>query len=146
VQKEIRISIKAVLLGGAADLFLTFLLVSVLSTYVIMRNDLQELRPEILGPQVFNIIHKNPALFAIQVAVGLMSSILGGYIAARIAQQSEIENAVAASMIFVAFGVYSVIAGNSDAVWLNAFSTVITPFFYHLGAQARIKQLAKKDV
>src|SRR4051812_22208984 len=98
VQREIKISVKAVLAGGAADLLSTIVMFSVLSTYIVLKNGFTEERPEILGPLISNIIHKSPVLFGLQTAIGLICSILGGYIAARVAKQDEIENAIAASL------------------------------------------------
>ena len=102
-------------------------------------------KPEILGPQIENAIRDSPVLFGVQTALGLGCSILGGYIAARLAKQDEMENAIAASLISVAVGIYLLIAGDPDSIWLTAFSTAITPFFYRLGAQARIKEVTKKS-
>ncbi len=130
--------------GGLVDLLSTGLLTGLLSAYVMMQKGLTDNKPETLEPQIENAIHSSPVLFGIQTALGLGCSILGGYVAARVAKQDEIENAIAASLIFVSLGVYALIAGSEESIWLNAFSTVITPFFYRLGAQARIRELAKK--
>jgi len=134
IKREIKISIKAVLAGGAADVLGSIILVSLLCTYVALANGMTDGRPEVVAPMIRNIIHKSPLLFGIQTTMGLLCSILGGYIAARIAGEDEVENAIAASLVFVFFGIYALVAGGEDAVWLNAFSTIITPFFYRLGA------------
>jgi len=143
LKKEIKISVKAVLAGGATDVLGSIILVSLLCTYVAIANGMSDGRPEAVAPLIRNIIHKSPLLFGIQTTMGLICSILGGYVAARVAGEDEVENAIAASLIFVVFGIYALVAGGEDAMLLNAFSTVITPFFYRLGAQARIKQLTK---
>lgn len=143
MQREIKISFRAVLAGGAADVLSTIVLFSLLSSYVMITNGFTETKPEILGPQISNAIHNSSILFGFQTVIGLICSILGGYIAARVAKQDEVENAIAASLIFVIFGIYTILADTTDALALNVFSTLITPFFYRLGAQVRIKQLAK---
>jgi len=144
IKKEIKISVKAVLIGGAVDVLGSIVLVSLLCTYVAIANGMSDGRPEAVAAMIRNIIHKSPLLFGIQTTMGLICSILGGYVAARVAGEDEVENAIAASLIFVIFGIYALVAGGEDAVLLNAFSTIITPFFYRLGAQARIKQLTKR--
>ncbi|HVY22015.1 MAG TPA: hypothetical protein VG962_01540 [Steroidobacteraceae bacterium] len=146
MQREIKISFKAILAGCAADVFSTAVLFSVLSYYVMVQKGFKDSSsPEILGLQISNAIHDSPVLFGIQTAIGLGCSILGGYVAGRVAKQDEVENAIAASLIFVAFGIYAIIAGSTDAIALNVFSTLITPFFYRLGAQVRIRQVAKRS-
>jgi len=144
IKREIKISIKAVFAGGAVDVLGSIILISLLCTYVAIANGMSEGRPEVIAPMIRNIIHKSPLLFAIQTTMGLLCSILGGYVAARTAGEDEVENAIAASLIFVVFGIYALVAGGEDAVWLNAFSTIITPFFYRLGAQARMAQIKRK--
>jgi len=144
MKKEIRISIKAVAAGAAADVIGWIILASILFTYLAIGHGMSEARPEVAAPMINNIIHKSPLLFGIQTTIGLVCSIIGGYVAARIAGGDEVENAIATSLIFVVFRLYGLVADGEDEVWLNAFFTIITPFFYRLGAQARIRQLLKR--
>src|SRR5690348_6389661 len=101
LKREIKISIKAVLLGGGVDLLLSLVLSSLVSTYVAITNGLSDDKPEVVWTMVRNIIHQSPLLFGISTALGLISSMLGGYVAARIAGEDEVENAIAASLVFV---------------------------------------------
>ncbi len=144
MQRTVKISIKAILAGGAADLLSTAVFSGLLASYIVIHNGITETRPEILGPRINDLIHASTVLFGAQTVIGITCSILGGYVAARVAKQDEIVNAIAASLTFVGLGIYTLIFGSEESALLNAFSTLITPFFYRMGAQVRVKQVAKR--
>lgn len=145
MQREIKISFKAILAGCAADVFSTRLLFGLLGWFVVLKYGFNETNPQIFVPQIVNAIGKSPVLFGINTMIGLVCSILGGYVAARVAKQNEVENAIAASLVVVTFDVYVILVGDPSSLALNVFFTLITPFFYRLGAQARIQQIAKRS-
>src|SRR5438132_13597391 len=72
MKKEIKISIKAVLAGGAVDVLGSIILVSLLCTYVAIVNGMSDGKPEMVAPLIRNIIHKSPVLFGIQTTMGLI--------------------------------------------------------------------------
>jgi hypothetical protein len=56
-------------------------------------------------------VYANPTLHAVQLFIGVASSLLGGYVAARIAKRDEILNGALSSLLCPAIGVYSLSSG-----------------------------------
>lgn len=140
MKREISISFMAILAGCFTDLVLTNVLMIMFGVYLEIMLGMTEARPEVIEYVLSGAIHKSPLLFAIQTTIGLGCSIFGGYVTARVAGEDEVENAIAASLISVLLGVYGLIFGSRDLFWMGAFFTAITPLFYRLGAQVRVRQ------
>lgn len=142
-KREVSISLAAVLAGAVTDFFVTNVVLAIFANMVAVGYNVTNARPDWAEYVVLNAIRGNPALFATQTLLGIACSILGGYVAARIAGEDEIENAFAASLISVALNVYIMVAGDHSELPLNIFFTLITPLFYRLGAQIRVVQRSK---
>lgn len=145
-KREVSISLAAVLAGAVADFFVTNVLFVIFANLVAIGYDVTNARPDWAEYVVVNAIRDNPILFAGQTLLGIACSVLGGYIAARVAGIDEVENAFAASLLTVALNVYIMIAGDHSGLPLNIYFTLITPLFYRLGAQIRLVQLSRRKV
>lgn len=140
MKREFRISLAAVFIGGLVDVISTNLLVNFLFAYVVIDKGFPVDKIAEIFPQISNIIHSSSILFAVQTVFELLGSILGGYVAARIAGEDEVPNAIAASIVMVAIGIFEIITGPVESIPLAGFGIVITPWFYRLGALVRVQQ------
>ncbi len=130
------VSSKAVVVGGLADVLLSSVLGVPFSMYVMWSRGLIGLPQSEMAPALLSAVHNSPGLFAIQIVIGVGCSVLGGYIAARIARSSVILNGVLASWLCVAIGIYSVASGEeSQALAVHLLLIAITPIAYLVGAR-----------
>lgn len=130
-----KFSIKGVVIGGVADVVLSGLLGIPFTIYVIANMGLSSQPKDQLSAAVIGAIHNSPGLYAIQLFIGLVSSVIGGYIAARIAKRDEFMNGVLASWLCVGIGVYSLVTGkDSQPLPVHLGLIAITPLCYVLGA------------
>ena len=87
-----KLSIKGVLIGSAADLIGSIVLGLPFALYSMSRLDLVNTPKDQVGPTITAAIHANIPLYFGQITVGLMCSVLGGYVAAWIAKHDELLN------------------------------------------------------
>jgi hypothetical protein len=134
-----KVSVKAVLIGGVADIVLSAVLGIPLVIYVIASTGISRLPKEQMQAAAVSAIHGNAGLYAIQLIIGLGCSVLGGYIAARLAQHDELLNGIVASWLCVAIGIYTLAAGrSSEPVVLILLLIAVTPACYLLGSYLRL--------
>jgi hypothetical protein len=136
------LSPKAVVLGGVTDLVLSGLLGIPFTIYVMRFQHLLSLPKEQLSQATISAVHGSTILFSIQLVIGLACSVVGGYVAARIARSSFILNGVLAAWLCVGIGVYSMVSGKyqgSPVVHLLLIG--ITPFAYLVGARLRTSSM-----
>jgi fructose-specific phosphotransferase system IIC component len=78
-------------------------------------------------------LHANPILYASQLFIGLARSILGGYVAARIAGREELLNGTLSSWLCISF---------DPSVEIGAF--IASPAAGLLGGYVRQKQTPRE--
>jgi Kef-type K+ transport system membrane component KefB len=98
-----RISIKAVAIGNLIDIASTYLAGVPIGVFMLMRGYPID-RPTLLENGTF--------ILAASILGGLCS-ILGGYVAARIAKHDEVLNGLLSSILCVGIGVYALISGSA---------------------------------
>lgn len=82
----------------------------------------------------------DPILFGAQLLIGSACSVLGGYMAARIARANELLNGGFSSFLCLWFSIESLHAGNSLLpVWLHVLWFPITPALAVLGGYICLK-------
>ncbi len=134
-----KISVKGVLVGGVTDVVATVILTIPLIVYMIAT--------ELTGSPtdeaaVMAAIRANTLLYGLQSLLGLACSVLGGYVAARVARHDELLNGLLASFLSVAFGVYSLAAGkDSGASLLPVLLLFASPLCSGLGGHLRLVQI-----
>lgn len=137
-----KISLKGVVGGGVTDVVLSGLLGIPLSIYVIASSGLSQAPKDQLGIAVVRAIHSSAGLFAAQLLIGLSCSVIGGYVAARLAKQDEVLNGLLASWLCVGIGVYSLASGKSaEPLLLHLALIAVTPVCYWAGAFLRVRGL-----
>jgi hypothetical protein len=135
------ISPAAIVVGGVCDVVLSGVLGVPLVIYTASSRGLTKLPREELQGAVVAAIHSAPALYAVQICIGVGCSMLGGFIAASIAKQQRLLNGVLASWLCIGFGVYSLIRGpGGESVPVHLALIAVTPLCYLLGASLRSKR------
>jgi hypothetical protein len=127
-----RVSILGVVLGGITDVVSSSVLAMPVIIYVIVKYDLLH-APN--GPAaIASSIHSSAWLYGLQLTIGLACSVLGGYVAARIAKHDEQLNGLLSSFLCISIGVYSVFSGkDSQSLLVQVFLLATAPAFGFLG-------------
>jgi len=129
------ISVLAILVGSIADFILSGTFGLVLVGVVISNQGLSKLPKDQLTPAVLAAIHGSPGLYAMQLAIGFGCSVFGGLLAALIAKQRKLLNAVLASWLCVGTGIIGLVKGADDiSPPIHLLMVVMTPICYAAGA------------
>jgi glucan phosphoethanolaminetransferase (alkaline phosphatase superfamily) len=133
------VSILGVVIGGITDVVTSSILAMPVVIYVIVKYDLLH-APN--GPAaIASSIHSSAWLYGLQLMIGLGCSVLGGYVAARIAKHDEPLNGLLSSFLCTAIGVYSLFSGkNSQSVLAQILLIAAAPVFAFLGGYLRQSQ------
>jgi hypothetical protein len=138
-----KISIRGVAVGGVTDILATVVLTLPLVVYAI--SELTDTLKEPLQAAVTTTIEANPLLYALESVIGLACSVLGGYVAARVAKHDELLNGLLASSLPVAFGVYSLATANdSGPSLLPVLLLFAGPLCSGFGGHLRLVQIRGK--
>ncbi len=129
------VSFIGVATGGITDVVASTFLAIPLIIYLVVR---YHPSPAPGGsPAVAALMHSSVWMYG-QLAIGLGCSLLGGYVAARIAKHDELLNGLLSSFLCVAFGIYSVLAGKDFQPMLaQVFLLAAAPVFAFLGGYLR---------
>jgi hypothetical protein len=134
----IRVSFVGVATGGITDVVASGLFAIPLVIYLVaIRNPL----PAPGGVSCNRpVIHSSVWTYG-QLAIGLRCSVLGGYVAARIAKHDELLNGLLSSFLCVAFGIYPFLSGKAfQPVLEQSFLLITAPAFALLGGYLRHTQ------
>jgi hypothetical protein len=135
----VRVSIVGITVGGITDVVATNILAIPVVVYTMAKFDLFHTPQD--SSAITNAIHTNPALYGLQLLIGLGCSVLGGYVAARIAKHDELLNGALSSFLCIAIGVYSLGRGKIPGSLSVAILLLIaSPLFAFLGGYLRILQ------
>ena len=93
--------------GGFIDVALTIVLSILLMIYAAAQLDVANLPQD----QIRIAIRANALFHALQLLIGIVGSIFGGYVAAWLAKRNELFNGALSSFLCVAMGLYSISSG-----------------------------------
>ena len=110
-----RVSLKGVVVGGVVDIVATNLVALPVLVVAAAQANVAQLPKEEQGRAMLAAVNASPALFAVQLLLGSLCSVLGGYVAGRIAKRSEALNGALSAFLCVGFGVYALIS-RSDSI------------------------------
>jgi hypothetical protein len=133
-----RISPKGVLIGGIVDITASTLVGVALSLYVGLSPALATVPPEGRAQAIEDLILHQPEFYITGLLVGSLCSVLGGYVAARIARHDEILNGALSSFLCVGLGIYELATsadGQTPVSQIVAF--VVSPSLGALGGYLR---------
>lgn len=117
-------SLIGVLVGGVTNIAAANLLNFPIGVYVMTTTGVLDLPSAVRKAVYLDALHANPALFALSLMTWALTSILGGYVAARIARENEIIVGALSSWTCIALAANSLVQGLSGQpmwqflVWL----------------------------
>jgi hypothetical protein len=137
-----KLSLIGVLIGGITDIVATNILALPIIGYVMLTHaDLAHLPSNQVAPAIVTALHASNPLNVLQILVGSVCSILGGYVGARVAKHDELLNGALTSVLCLAFGIYSLSGGSrSTSISLSLMSFVASPALGILGGYLRLRQ------
>ncbi len=139
LQPGIRVSIISIVIGGITDVVASGVLGTPVVIYVMVKYDL--LHSAKNPGAIASSIHSLAWLQGLQLGIGLCCSVLGGYVAARMAKHDELLNGLLSSFLCIAIGIYSVISGkDSQSVVVQIVLLVAAPAFAFFGGYLRLTQ------
>ncbi len=113
---------KAVLAGIVTDLGATFVVMMVLASLLGAEAGVQDL-PEEEARQLVESALQQPAYLLIGGVLGLLATVLGGYVAARVADVAPLLNAACVGVFGVVLGILFI--GNSP-IWFSLIGILLT--------------------
>jgi hypothetical protein len=140
-----KISILGVFVGGIVDVVASVLGGLPFALYSTFKlNPSQRVGPH-SADAVSAAIHANLPLYAAQLAVGLLCSILGGYVAAAIAKRHERLNGALSCYLCVGMGIRIMLLGlDKDPLWLQTLLLIASPGMALLGGDIRFRRRMAK--
>jgi len=137
-----KVSLKGVLIGSVTDIVATNLVMLPFIIYVTTTQNLGSVPKDQISSVVIGTIQGDPALFSIQLLLGSLCSMLGGYVAARIAKHHEVLNGALAAFLCVGSGLYGLFFSSiSVPLWQHLIGFVVSPALSGLGGYLRLKTL-----
>jgi Kef-type K+ transport system membrane component KefB len=130
-----RISIKGVAIGNLIDIASTYLAGVPIGVFILMRG----------YPIDRSTLLENGTFILAASILGGLCSILGGYVAARIAKHDEVLNGVLSSILCVGIGLYAIISGSAAGhmgrhLALLPVSPLLAALGGYLNLRRRIRQ------
>ncbi len=135
-----KISITGVLLGGITDVLATNILAIPLIIYVMVKFDWSHTPKDQLNAAIVAALHGSVLIYTVQFLIGAGCSILGGYVAGRLAKQDELLNGSLSSYLCIGIGLYSVVAGKESRLLLALIGLAASPALGLLGGYLRLAQ------
>jgi hypothetical protein len=123
-----QISPKAVILGGITDIVATNLTGIPVAVFALVQTGAYALPKAEQTKTVMDALQNVPSLYVTQMLLGSLCSILGGYIAARIAKRGAVLNGALSAFLCVGSGLYSLLtAPSSMSPWAHAGFFILSP-------------------
>lgn len=142
-----KLSILGIFIGGVLEVVATNILAMPLLMYVLFtRIDFMSMSSEELTAALLQTLKGDWVLFATQLLIGSLCSIMGGYIAAWIAKHDELLNGALSAWLCFAIGVYGVATGaGSESLLLTILGFVLSPALGLLGGYLRLLRVRAKQ-
>jgi len=123
-----KVSLKGVFWGGVVDVVTTNILSLPVVFYVMAHLRMPHASGGQMQAAVLSAIHSNPLVFGIAATIGVGCSVLGGYVAARIAKRNAGLNGALSAWLCIAIGIYSLAVGaHAGAIGLKLVDFVVSP-------------------
>jgi hypothetical protein len=123
------------------DIVSSFILGIPFAIYVIAKIYSAHLPPEKIGSAVSAAMSENTAIYFGQLFVGMCCSVLGGYVAARLARHDELLNGALAAFLCVCLGIYAIASGkDTHHLYIQILLLVSSPALGLLGGYLRFIQ------
>jgi hypothetical protein len=127
------LSILSVFVGGIVDVVLSMLFNTIFLVAWVMPKFSGEPGPE-MSAKLRDAVSGDSTVFAVTFVIGSLCSILGGYIAAKMAKRGEVLNGALSAWLCVSMGLYSLFAGSANTNHGTTVSILAIPLSIALGA------------
>jgi hypothetical protein len=135
-----RVSFKGFIIGGIVDMAATFVAAFPVGIYAFAVSGAGKLPQAQQAQALADAMRNTPSLYIAGLLVGALCSVLGGYVAARVARHDELLNGALSSFLCVATGLYALARGTEGtAPWVHVLLLVISPLLGALGAYLRLR-------
>ena len=135
-----RVSFKGVIIGGIVDIGATFVAAFPVGVYAFIVSGVSKLPQAQQAQALADAMRNTPSVYIAGLLVGALCSVLGGYVAARIARHDELLNGALSSFLCVATGLYAVARGTQGTPpWVHVLLLIISPLLGALGAYLRLR-------
>jgi hypothetical protein len=140
------LSLKGIVLGGITDIVATNIVAFPIVIVAALQADAVNLPKEEQTRAVIDTLQGTPSLFVTQLVLGALCSVLGGYVAARIAKRSPLLNGALSAFLCVGFGLYSLVA-RADALgpWSHPGFLLLSPALGAMGGWLWQRRRQSKD-
>lgn len=140
-----RISIKGVLIGGVVDVVSSILFDIPVSLYMLSKVDFRHLAPDKIQAAVVAATHAHPGVHTLEMLLGLLGSVLGGYMAALIARHNFLLNGALSAWLCISLGIGGLALGvDADPLKTQILLMVASPLGGLLGGY--LSSLRKQPV
>lgn len=138
------ISFKGIILGSITDIVASNICGIPAILYVFYFVHSSGVSSEKFAATALKVLNENQLFHAYYIVTGSLCSILGGYVAARIAKHDEILNAALASFLCVSAGMITILSKASpDPMWQQIVLLFLSSALSAFGGKLRLRQIAK---
>ena len=117
-----------VLLGGIVDIVATNVVAFPLAIVAAVGANLSGVPASERGKALVAVMQASPGIRISGLVLGALCSVLGGYVAARLAKRGELLNGALSAYLCVGLGIYSMLPGHSTLpAWQHLASFVASP-------------------
>lgn len=141
------LSAKGIILGGITDIVATNIASFPLIVVVAARTNVVGMSKAEQTKALITAMQTSPGLQVTGWLVGALCSVLGGYVAARVAKRGEVVNGACSSYLCIGLGVYGNFAASSPTVplWQHLVAFVASPALGALGGYLCLQQGRPRD-
>ncbi|MGC9991379.1 MAG: hypothetical protein ABSD52_03130 [Candidatus Cybelea sp.] len=140
-------SLVGVLVGGVTNIVTANVLNLPIGIHVILTTGDLEMPPSVRKADYLDWLHAHPAVFAISLAIWAFSSVLGGFVAARIAKENEIAAGALSSWACIALAVNALVHGISgQPIWQFLLWVPGSPLLSALGGYVAQRTIRRREL
>ena len=141
-----RFSPIGVIVGGITDIVATNVAAFPMVVVAMLRSNAMSLPKAEQTKAIFDVMQHSPGLQMTGWVLGGGCSVLGGYVAARLAKRGELLNGAFSSWLCVGAGIYSMIAPTMPVpLWQHLAAFVISPGLGVFGGILRLRQINRQQ-
>lgn len=135
-----KLSIKAILLGSVVDVGASLLLGLFETIAAATRIDRIHTPPDQFGAALAVVMHR-PLFLAVTMLTGIMMSLLGGYVAGRLAKHDEMLNGILSVWLCVLIGIATLIfSPHNQPLLFDVLDFLLAPAAALLGGYLSFRQ------
>ena len=139
-----RISLKGVAIGSITDILSTNVVMFPVVIYVLASAGLN---PDTVAGSMAKVLNASTLFFVSSSILGGLCSVLGGYVAARIAKHDELLNGGLSSILCVGSGVYALVSGSAAGhLLLHLVYLPLSVALGTFGGLLRARQNAQREL